>query len=143
MSFWVTCALIGLVAGTLGGLLGVGGGIIMVPAFLNFLGISERQAVGTSMAVIFFTAIAAASKHYQQGNVDLRIVVPVALLSMIGAWYIGAPLTSKLPGRTLRMIFAAFLVVTAADMFWKAWKMDAATSSAPPPPAVSGPGAGR
>lgn len=121
--FWLVCALIGLVAGTLGGLLGVGGGVVMVPAFLNFLGMPARQAVGTSMGVIFFTAISASWRHWQLGNLDPRVVVPVALLSMGGAW-VGASLTTRVPERTLRILFAVFLVVTAADMLNKALRME-------------------
>lgn len=131
MGFWVVCGMIGFVAGTLGGLLGVGGGIVMVPAFLNVLGMSARQAIGTSMGVILFTAISASLRHHQLGNLDLRVVVPVALLSMCGA-YVGATLTSRVPERTLRMVFAAFLVVTAIDMFHRAWRMEPAETTRPP-----------
>jgi uncharacterized membrane protein YfcA len=133
--FWLVCALIGLVAGTLGGLLGVGGGVVMVPAFLNFLGMPAKQAVGTSMGVILFTAISASWRHWQLGNLDPRVVLPVALLSMGGAW-VGASLTTRVPERTLRILFALFLVVTAADMLNKALRMepkpaDAASSATP------------
>lgn len=132
--FWIVCAAIGLVAGTLGGLLGVGGGVVMVPAFMGFLGMPAKQAIGTSMGVIFFTAIAASLRHYQLGNLDPRVVVPVALLSMGGA-YLGATLTTRVPERTLRMLFAVFLVVTAIDMFQKAWRMDPTAATQRPPAA--------
>ncbi len=127
--FWLICAGIGLVAGTLGGLLGVGGGVVMVPAFLNFLGLPAKQAIGTSMGVIFFTAISASWRHWQLGNLDPRVVLPVALLSMGGAW-LGASLTTRVPERTLRMFFAGFLVLTAADMMNKAWKMETKPAAA-------------
>jgi uncharacterized membrane protein YfcA len=116
------CAVIGLVAGTLGGLLGVGGGVVMVPAFTRLLGLSARQAIGTSMGVIFFTAISASWRHWQLGNLRPEIVVVVAALSMLGAW-LGASLTAYVPERTLRLLFAAFLILTAADMLAKAWRM--------------------
>jgi uncharacterized membrane protein YfcA len=120
--FWILCAAIGLVAGTLGGLLGVGGGVVMVPAFMALLGMPARHAIGTSMGVILFTAISAAIRHHQLGNLEPRVVVPVALLSIVGA-YLGATLTTRVPERTLRMLFAAFLALTAVDMFQKAWRM--------------------
>jgi hypothetical protein len=120
--FWLICAAIGLVAGTLGGLLGVGGGIVMVPAFTRILGISAKQAIGTSMGVIFFTAISASWRHWQLGNLKPEIVAVVALLSIGGAW-IGASLTAYVSERSLRILFAIFLLVTAADMLNKAWKM--------------------
>lgn len=139
MTFWIVCAAIGLVAGTLGGLLGVGGGIVMVPAFINLLGLPAKQAIGTSMGVIFFTAISASLRHYQLGNLDPRVVVPVALLSMGGA-YVGATLTTRVPERTLRMLFAAFLVATAIDMFHNAWRMEPAAGTTRPPAAEAAEG---
>jgi len=131
VEFWLVCAAIGLVAGTLGGLLGVGGGIVLVPAFLNLLGMPAKQAIGTSMGVILFTAISASYRHHQLGNLDPRVVVPVALLSMGGAW-LGATLTTRVPERTLRMLFAGFLVLTAIDIFHRAWRMDPAGTTRPP-----------
>lgn len=127
--FWLACSLIGFLAGTMGGLLGVGGGVIMVPAFIRFLGLSAHQAIGTSMAVIFFTAISATTKHYQLGNVELRIVVLVALLSVLGAWC-GATLAGRLPERTLRMVFAGFLMVMSVEMFTRAWSLPPAGGAA-------------
>lgn len=120
--FWLLCAVIGMIAGTLGGLLGVGGGIVMVPAFTRLLDLPVKQAVGTSMGVIFFTAVTASWRHWQLGNLQPRVVVLVAALSMVGAW-IGASLTTRVNERTLRILFAVFLIVTAADMLHKAWKM--------------------
>lgn len=120
--FWLICAAIGAIAGTLGGLLGVGGGIVMVPAFTRLLDLPVKQAIGTSMGVIFFTAITASWRHWQLGNLKPEVVVLVAALSMIGAW-VGASLTTRVPERTLRIAFALFLIVTAGDMLHKAWKM--------------------
>lgn len=131
--FWLWSAAIGLVAGVLGGLLGVGGGVIMVPAFTSILGVPTRQAIGTSMAVIVFTAISASWRHLQNGNVDLRVIAPVALLSIVGA-QVGASLVPKLPVRTLTMAFALFLFATGGQMFWKAWQMPATPAAAVPSP---------
>ena len=131
--FWVICAVIGLFAGSMGGLLGVGGGIVMVPAFTRILGLSVKQAIGTSMGVIFFTAISASWRHWQLGNLRPEIVVVVAALSMIGAWF-GASLTAYASERALRVLFAIFLLVTAADMLGKAWKLG--SEPAAPAPAV-------
>jgi len=132
--FWLWSAAIGLAAGVLGGLLGVGGGIIMVPAFTAILGVPMRQAIGTSMAVIVFTALSASWRHLQNGNLDLRVVVPVALLSVVGA-QLGASLVQRLPVRTLTMAFALFLFATGGQMFWKAWQMPAAVAAEPAAPA--------
>lgn len=122
LAFLIACALIGLAAGTLGGLLGVGGGVILVPAFLRFLGLSIHEAVGTSMAVIVFTSIVAALRHHQLGNVNPRVVVVVALFSMAGG-YLGASLSERLPERQLRLIFGVFLLFVAVQILVRAWRM--------------------
>jgi uncharacterized membrane protein YfcA len=120
--FILVCALIGLAAGTLGGLLGVGGGVVMVPAFLRFLGLSAHEAVGTSMAVIVFTALVAALRHYQLGNVNAKVMAIVAVLSMVGG-YLGATLSERLPERQLRIAFGLFLLFVAVQMLVRAWRM--------------------
>lgn len=129
--FLLLCAVIGLLAGTLGGLLGVGGGVVLVPAFTRLLGFSVKHAIGTSMGVILFTALSASWRHWQLGNVRLDVVVVVAVLSMAGAW-LGASLSARLPERTLRIVFAIFLIVTATDMIAGALRMESQ-----PPPAPS------
>jgi uncharacterized membrane protein YfcA len=126
--FWLICAAIGLFAGTLGGLLGVGGGIVMVPAFTRILGLSMKQAIGTSMGVIFFTAISASWRHWQLGNLRPEVVIVVAALSMIGAW-LGASLSAHTSERTLRVLFAIFLIITATDMLARAWAMGDETAA--------------
>ncbi len=130
--FWFLCGVIGLMAGTLGGLLGVGGGVVMVPAFTRFLGLSAKQAIGTSMGVILFTALSASWRHWQLGNLRPDIIVVVAAVSMAGA-FAGASLTAYTSERTLRILFAGFLIVTAADMLAKAWSLE---DGAPPPVAA-------
>lgn len=117
------CATIGLFAGTAGGLLGVGGGIIMVPAFIRFLDLPAYQAVATSITVIVFIALSAALKHHQQGSTQWKIVGLVLVTSVIGGW-LGAAFTDDVPEKTLRLGFAAFLMVTSIDMAWKAWQLD-------------------
>jgi uncharacterized membrane protein YfcA len=118
----LVCALIGFAAGTLGGLLGVGGGIVLVPAFIRFLHLPAHQAVGTSISVIVFIAASAALKHHQQGSTQWRIVGLVLVTSIVGAW-IGAALTDQVPERALRLGFAAFLIVVAVDMAVRAWRL--------------------
>lgn len=131
--FWLLCGGIGLVAGTLGGLLGVGGGVVMVPAFTRLLGLSAKQAIGTSMGVIVFTALSASWRHSQLGNLRPEVVAVVAVTSMAGA-FAGASLTAITSERTLRIVFAGFLIVTAADMLAKAWSLE---DGAPPPAAAA------
>lgn len=118
----LVCAAIGLIAGTLGGLLGVGGGIVMVPAFIRFLGLPASQAIATSITVIVFIAFSAALKHHHQGSTQWKIVGLVFVTSVIGAW-LGAALTDQVPERALRLGFAAFLMIVSVDMAVRAWRM--------------------
>ena len=118
----LTCAVIGLFAGTMGGLLGVGGGIVMVPAVIRLLGLPAHQAVGTSITVIVFIALSAAAKHHQQGSTQWKVVGLVLATSVLGGW-LGAALTDQVPERALRLGFAAFLMLVSIDMAARAWRL--------------------
>lgn len=111
-------AAVGLLAGVMGGLLGVGGGIVIVPLLILLLKIETKIAIGTSLAAIVPTAIMASWKHHQLGHVDWRIVALLSLGSVAGA-YIGASLTAHVPAEWLRKGFAVFLIATALRMLWK------------------------
>ena len=122
ISFLLICAVLGLVAGVIAGTLGVGGGIVLVPAFVRFLNMDIRTAVGTSSVIIVFTALSAALKHYELGNVQFKTVWVVVVLSVAGA-YLGASLTSLISPRALRMTFAIFIFLVSVQMFVKALQM--------------------
>jgi len=111
--------LIGLAAGLLGALCGVGGGIVMVPAFVAALGLAHKQAVATSMAVIIITALAATANNARHKElIDWRIVVVVGLASALAAWF-GSDLMRSLSNQTLTRIFGILLVLTGIRMLWK------------------------
>lgn len=116
----VTFAILtGLAAGLLGALCGVGGGIVMVPAFVSLLGLEHKQAVATSMAVIIVTAIAATLNNARANNlIDWKIVATVGLASMVAAWF-GSDLMRNLSNQTLTRVFGCLLVVFGARMLWK------------------------
>jgi uncharacterized membrane protein YfcA len=118
------CIAIGLFAGTLGGLLGVGGGVVMVPAFIRFLNLPAAQAVATSITVIVFISLSAATRHFQQGTTQWKIVGLVLVTSMLGGW-IGADFSDQVPERTLRLGFAAFLMFVSINMAVRAWRLPA------------------
>jgi len=120
--FLLACAVIGFVAGAMGGLLGVGGGVVMVPAFIRILGMSARDAVGTSIAVIVFIAISATARHHLDGNTRWRIVALVLVTSVVGGW-IGAAFADRVPEKTLRLLFAAFLMLVSIDMAARALRL--------------------
>lgn len=110
--------LLGLFAGTLSGLLGIGGGIIIVPALTQLFKVPANVAVGTSLLIIIPTAITGSITHYMKGNLNFGL----ALLVMVGAvagGYLGARLVSLMPEVLLRRLFAVLLVYVAFNMWFK------------------------
>ena len=84
---------IGLVAGVLAGVLGIGGGVVMIPAMVFFAGIDQHMAQGISLAVIVATSLVGSITHYRQGNVDVRVaawIAPTAVVfALLGAYLAG------------------------------------------------------
>jgi uncharacterized protein len=116
-SIFILLAL-GITAGTLSGIVGVGGGIILVPAFVFFLGMSLHQAQGTTLAVMIPPiGILAAWTYYQQGFVDVKVAIFVALGFIFGG-LIGAKFAVMLPNTILRKIFAGLLFAIGAKMLF-------------------------
>jgi hypothetical protein len=109
--------LVGVVTGVTSGLLGVGGGIVMIPAMVVFLGIPAAVAKGSSLAVIIPTAVVGTSRNVAKVNADLRVAALVGLsgvVSSFGASQISVGLDEQLSNR----LFAALLLVVAAKMLW-------------------------
>ncbi|ASO17920.1 hypothetical protein FHR81_005408 [Actinoalloteichus hoggarensis] len=106
---------IGLIAGALSGLFGIGGGVAIVPALVAWCGRDQRYAVATSLLALGPLAVAGVIGYSAHGQVDLRIAVPLAAGSMIGAW-IGAFLLTRMPLAWLRWFFALIAVGTAVRM---------------------------
>ena len=104
--------LTGALAGLLAGLLGVGGGIIMVPLSVILLAQSQQAAQGISLAVIIPTAFAGAWASRRQGNVDLRVAALIAAAAVLGS-LAGATLAHALSGPLLRRLFAVALFILA------------------------------
>ena len=107
--------LIGLVAGTVASALGVGGGVVFVPALVIFFSFDQHLAQGTSLAVIVPTAIVGAWMHARAGRVVWRFAVPLATAGVVGG-IIGGAVALALDDVLLRRLFAAMLVVTAVRM---------------------------
>ena len=119
MKFLIPAIFIGLVAGMLGALCGVGGGLVMVPAFVLGLGLEHKSAVATSMAVIIVTAMAATANNSRVvGLIDWRVVAAVGLASAVAAWF-GSDLMRSLSNQTLTRIFGCVLVLFGVRMLWK------------------------
>src|SRR5579871_1540866 len=98
--------LVGLVAGLLSGLVGIGGGIIIVPALVFFLGFSQHQAQGTSLGILLLPAgIFAVLNYYKQGYIDLKVVLILFVGFLIGG-FVGSKISLNLSETTIKKIFA-------------------------------------
>src|SRR5437899_1627237 len=115
MSLWVMAFLVGVVAGVLSGLLGIGGGAVMVPAMTLLMGLSQHLAQGTSLLVIIPTAIAGSSTHFRMGNIRLETAAWLSAGGVVGA-VAGASLALASPDELLRLLFGCYLAVTGARM---------------------------
>jgi hypothetical protein len=116
---YVAAALLGFVGGTLGGLVGVGGGILFVPALAIFLDESQIRAEATSLLAIVFVAVVGAWRQRGYGNVRLRDGLLVGVLSPLGV-AVGVGVSNALPQRTLELSFAALILVIAAQLVRRA-----------------------
>lgn len=114
---YLFAALIGLVGGVASGLFGVGGGIIMVPAMMYFLGIPIKAAVGTSLLVIIPTTIVGSIKHFQMGNIQFGTALSLAPTAILGG-FLGAWLSSHLSDLNLKRAFGAFLVLVGLRLLF-------------------------
>jgi hypothetical protein len=108
-------ALIGTLAGLFSGLFGVGGGSVIVPLLVLWLGYEERGATATSLAAIVFIAAFAAAVQGLYGNVDLRdaalVGVPAVAGVLLGTW-----LQQRLQARAISLAFALVLIASAAEL---------------------------
>ena len=112
-----TFLIIGLAAGVLSGLFGIGGGIVIVPALLFFANMQPSSATGTSLGALLLPVGAlGAYAFYREGNVDVRAALFIALGLFFGA-YVGALLNQTLSPVTLKRAFALFLVCVAARLW--------------------------
>ena len=111
---------LGLAAGVVSGLLGVGGGVLFVPTLLA-LGLSQRSAEATSLLAILPTVAAGAWNQHRYGNVRWRAALVIGLASIGGV--VGGVLAAEaLPELTLRRLFAVLLLVVAAQITYRALK---------------------
>lgn len=105
-------AAIGLVAGLASGYVGVGGGFIMVPLMLSIIGIPMRKASGTSLIAVMILAIPGVIEQGIIGNINYLAGIAIVIGTIPGA-VIGARFVTKVPERTLRLLFGCFLIVAA------------------------------
>jgi len=113
---WSLIAL-GLAAGVLSSMLGVGSGILLVPALVILAGLPQKSAQGTALAVMVPMALVGAARYAANPHIDISLM-RVLLLSLgaIAGAMIGAAIAGRLPGFVLRRIFAGFLLIVAVRM---------------------------
>ena len=117
MTYALAIAL-GLVAGVLAGMFGVGGGLLFVPT-LVVLGLSPHEAIGTSLLAIIPTVIVGTWSQSRYGNVRWRAAAVLGVAAAVTAQG-GVALAEALPATTLRRLFAGLLVLVAAQIVWRA-----------------------
>ncbi len=107
---------VGLAVGILSALLGIGGGVLLVPALVFIWSCEMHIAVGTSLVVIVLCSVAGAIRHFSFGNVDLPLAAAIAVGAIVGSFFIGAPLAEAIPAAALKKLFGIVLVLFGLRM---------------------------
>jgi len=109
---------IGLFSGMLGGMVGIGGGIVIVPALIYFLGFSQLNAQGTSLALIMFpVGVLGVINYYKQGHIDFNIVFILAVGFVVGS-FLGSKFAMNIPQAFVKKSFAMLMIVIAMKMLF-------------------------
>ena len=121
---------LGVFTGMLSGVVGVGGGIILVPALVYLLGFSQLNAQGTSLALIMFpVGILGVLQYYKNGHIDFSIVLILAIGFIIGSFF-GSKIALNIPQDITKKIFASLMIIIAVKMlFFGIKKNTTATTS--------------
>ncbi|HQO49312.1 MAG TPA: sulfite exporter TauE/SafE family protein [Bacteroidales bacterium] len=110
--------LIGLFAGAFSGMIGLGGGLIIIPALIYLLGMNQYMAQGTSLAIMLPPiGLMAAFNYYKAGALNLKYAMIIAVAFFIGG-YFGSKWALTIPEAVLRKIFAVTLIIVAIRMLW-------------------------
>jgi uncharacterized protein len=109
---------IGVAAGVLAGLVGIAGGVVIVPSLVFLMGFKQKLAQGTSLAVLLPPSGALAFwQYYRTGNVDLKMAALIFVGLLFGGW-LGGAWAQQLPDVVLRRGFAVFLIFVAVHMWF-------------------------
>jgi uncharacterized membrane protein YfcA len=118
----LTFLAVGLIAGVLSGLFGIGGGILIIPSLIFLAKFPAKLAIGTSLgAMLLPVGLLGAYAYYQQGNLNIKASMLIGLGLFIGA-YAGARLAQQLSGTTQQRMFAVFIVIMAVRLWIEAGK---------------------
>lgn len=116
LQLFLILSLIGLLAGILSGLIGVGGGIIIVPALVFFLGFTQKEAQGTSLGLLLLPiGILAVMNYYNKGLIDVKVVGIMAFAFLLGG-FLGSKIALAISEEALKRIFAIVLFYTGFKM---------------------------
>ncbi len=112
--------LVGILAGFLSGLVGIGGGIIIVPVLVYFLGFTQHTAQGTTLFMFLFPiGILSVINYHNAGYVDYKTAAIIAVTFIVGS-YFGSKLAISIDPKTIKKIFGAIIILLGAKMlFWK------------------------
>jgi uncharacterized membrane protein YfcA len=113
MQIW-TCVAIGLAGGILSGLMGVGGGIILIPLMVLLLKMTQHQAQGTSLAVICLSFVSVLV-YYKKGHASLNVAALIGL-GFVAGGFLGSYIADFLPEQILRKCFAVLMIIVAVKM---------------------------
>lgn len=112
----IALIVIGLLAGILSGVMGVGGGVIMIPLMILFLGFNQQEAQGTSLAVLAVpVTFLAAYNYYNEGFVNWKYAGVIALFFVIGG-FLGSKVAVNLDQKTLKKVFGGILLLISVKM---------------------------
>jgi uncharacterized membrane protein YfcA len=116
ISMLLILIVVGIITGVMAGMLGIGGAIIMIPALVFLLGISQQTAQGTSLAVMLPPiGILAAYNYYKAGQVNIKFAIILAVFFLVGS-YFGSKWALTIPQALLKKIFGVLLLLVAAKM---------------------------
>lgn len=116
----LAAALIALAGGLAGGLVGVGGGVLFVPALTVFIGLSQIEGESTSLLMIVIVALVGTMRQRSYGNVNLRDAIVMGALSPLGV-LLGVAAANELPQRALELSFAALVLFVAYGLVRRAF----------------------
>ena len=112
---------LGLLAGVLAGLFGVGGGILFVPTLAFALGLEQLHAQATSLVAMLPVVAVGSWRQHRYGHVDFRAAIVLGL-SGAGGVIVGGLIAESLPQGVLQRLFGALMLLVAAQIAWRAWK---------------------
>lgn len=118
LSVVIILILTGLLAGFAGGVMGIGGALIMIPAMVFLLGMNQHDAQGTSLATMLAPiGILAVINYYKAGHVNIKYALIIMVAFVAGSWF-GSKWAVDIPAKTLKQVFGFLLLLVATKMIF-------------------------